>query len=241
MSSTTNVIIIIQHTLTSIIGIIGNVLVLIVYKKKLKDNETITFFIVHLALTDLACCLFLIPINLYHELFIGAISSDFMCKFHSFLNIINITYSCLLMTLVAFERYFSIVYPFRKIVTKLRAKICMSILFGFCFGMALTSCLGIGIYHKVHRVYAKQPVGFPLNLNDNQTSLLNGYFFEEEGEEGSLINTSQTVEQLFSTNPLIKRMAAENENSLKPFHQRSTRYNLSKFNYLFYVKWILLS
>lgn len=152
--STTNTIIVIQHAVTSFIGIVGNVLVLIVYKKRLRDNETITFFIVHLALTDLACCLFLIPINCYHELNIGAMRSDFMCKFHSFLNIINITYSCLLMTLVAFERCFSIVYPFRRIVTKTRAKVAMSGLFIFCFGIAFTSCLGIGIYHRVHRVFA---------------------------------------------------------------------------------------
>lgn len=146
---TTNIIIVIQHTVTSLIGIVGNVLVLIVYKKRLRDNETITFFIVHLALTDLACCLFLIPINCYHELNIGAITSDFMCKFHSFLNIVNITYSCLLMTLVAFERCFSIVYPFKRIVTKSRAKIVMTCLFVFCFSIALISCLGIGIYHRV--------------------------------------------------------------------------------------------
>ena len=152
--STTVIIILIQHALTSIIGIIGNVLVIIVYKKRLRDNETITFFITHLALTDLACCLFLIPLNCYHELNLGAITSDFMCKFHSFLNIINITYSCLLMTLVAIERCISIIYPFKRIVTKTRAKLVMTCLFVFCFCIALTSCLGIGIYHRVHRVYA---------------------------------------------------------------------------------------
>jgi hypothetical protein len=146
--SYTNFIIVLQHLLTSVIGIVGNVLVLIVYSKKLKDNQTITFFIVHLAITDLACCLFLIPINCYHELYIGHITSDFMCKFHSFLNIINITYSCLLMALVAFERYFCILWPFHRIVTKSRAKLITSFLFLFCVGIGLMGALGIGIYHQ---------------------------------------------------------------------------------------------
>jgi hypothetical protein len=153
MSNKTNfnqeIIIIFQHVITSIIGTIGNLLVLMVYKRKLKDNNTITFFIVHLAITDLICCLFLIPINCYHELNIGKIESDFMCKFHSFLNILNITYSCFLMTLVAFERFFSITFPFKKIVTKSRAKFIMSILFISCLIIGLLGGLSIGIYHKV--------------------------------------------------------------------------------------------
>lgn len=149
MTDLVNIIIILQHFFISSIGMIGNLLVLIVYKKQLKDNQSITFFIVHLALTDLACCLFVIPINCYHELNIGKISSDFMCKFHSFLNIINITYSCLLMTLVAFERFFSIIYPFKKIITKLRSKIIMLFLLSLCLAIALAGCLSIGIFHKV--------------------------------------------------------------------------------------------
>jgi hypothetical protein len=149
------VIILVQHVLISLIGIVGNVLVLVVYVKKLRDKQTITFFIVQLAVADLACCLFLIPINCYHELNIGHIKLDFMCKFHSFLNIVNITYSCLLMTLVAFERYFSIIWPFKIIVTKTRAKVIMFILFVACVVIALLGGLSVGIYHQVHIVFNK--------------------------------------------------------------------------------------
>lgn len=155
MTPLLNTIIILQHTLISFIGIVGNVLVLIVYKKKLKDNETITFFIIHLAITDLACCLFLIPINCYHELNIGKIDSDFMCKFHSFLNILNVTYSCLLMALVAFERYLCIIWPFSKLLTKFRSKILMAFLFTLCLTIGMLGSLGIGIYHQVLKVSSK--------------------------------------------------------------------------------------
>lgn len=144
-------IVIIQHVITSLVGIVGNALVLIVYFRKLRDKQTITFFIVHLALTDLACCLFLIPLNCYHELNnpISNIRSDFICKFHTFLVIINITYSCLLMTLVAFERYFTIVWPFEKLVTKNRAKFILGILFILSLVVALLGSLSVGIHHEV--------------------------------------------------------------------------------------------
>ena len=197
----TKAIIIIQHALTSIVGIVGNVLVLIVYKKRLRDKETITFFIVHLALTDLACCLFLIPLNCYHELYIGAITSDFMCKFHSFLNIVNITYSCLLMTLVACERCFSIVYPFRRIVTKTRAKFAMAGLFAFCFGIALTSCLGIGIYHRVHRVFANFDV-----LNYNLSDFYNDYHLPPPSSQSSQPSSPSNIDY-YAASAMVSPMA----------------------------------
>ena len=149
-TNTQNTIIIVQHVLISLTGIVGNLLVLLVYIKKLNDKQTITFFIVHLSVTDLACCLFLIPVNMYHELNIEQIRFDFMCKFHTFLNIINITYSCLLMTLVALERYLTIIWPLKKLVTKFRAKIAMLVLFVTCLVIGLLGCLSVGIYHKVY-------------------------------------------------------------------------------------------
>jgi hypothetical protein len=149
MVSTEHIIIILQHLTISIIGTIGNVLVLIVYKTMLKNKQLTNLFIIHLTQTDLICCLFLLPLNCYHELNIGDISSDFMCKFHSFVNILNITYSCQIMMLVSFERYFSIFYPNKKFTRK-QAKSAMAIVFGICFIMGSLGFLSLGTNHKVH-------------------------------------------------------------------------------------------
>lgn len=197
-----DLIIICQHLITSIIGLIGNFLVLIVYKKKLKENESITFIIIHLALTDFLCCAVLIPINCYHELNIGKITSDFMCKFHSFLNIINITYSCLLMTLVAFERFFCIVYPFRKIVTVSNARVIQAFLLLMCTGIGLAGCLSIGIYHRAYLLDN-------LDMNKTNQSVLirtqNSYFLNHnKGIEFFLLNdTRETL--IFDLNQRKKR------------------------------------
>jgi hypothetical protein len=151
--SVLNTIIIVQHSLISVVGLIGNALVLLVYVKKLQDNQTITFLIVNLAIADLVCCMVLLPLNCYHELFIDHIGSDFLCKFHSFLNIMNVTYSCLLMTLVAFERCFTIVMPFKRIVSKLRAKFIMLVLIMICFVFGIVGGLGVGIRHQAKVVF----------------------------------------------------------------------------------------
>ena len=212
-----NLIIILQHLITSVFGIIGNLLVIIVYKNKLSDNQTITFFILQLAITDLACCLFVIPINCYHELNLGRITSDFMCKLHTFLIIINITYSCLLMTLVAFERCFSILFPFGKVVTKLRAKIIIVILFFFCLGLGLAGCLAVGIYHKVLKMPAAMNLtvekNFALETSDqNSDNQPNRYY--EEPIDGFIIDNKIAI--------LGKNQTRSNLNQLSQTH-----YNMS--------------
>lgn len=137
--------IILQHALISLIGIIGNVIVIIVYKRKLNDNRMVTFFITHLSMVDLFCCIVSVPINCYHELNIENITSDFICKSHTFLNILNITYSCWIMVLIAFERFFSIVYPVKTFLSKRSHFIIMFFLFMVSFMISAVGGLGIGI------------------------------------------------------------------------------------------------
>ena len=116
--------------------------------RRLKENEISTLFILYLAITDLTCCLLLMPLNCFIEMSDLKTSSDFLCKFHTFLNISNITYSCFLMTLVAVERYFSIIWPLHTIITKSRAKYLAFILFILCLLVAVLGSLGVGIYHQ---------------------------------------------------------------------------------------------
>jgi hypothetical protein len=142
-------IIVLEHVFISFIGTIGNALVIIVYLYKLNDKETSTFFILHLAYVDFICCILLVPLNCYFELNHDNIPYDFICKFHTFLNVLNITYSCLLMTLVAFERYFSIIWPFSRLLPKKRAKLIMFILFALCLLIALLSSVSFGIDHLI--------------------------------------------------------------------------------------------
>jgi hypothetical protein len=144
-----SILVLIQHIIIGTIGSFGNTIVLLVYIKRLNDNELSTLFILYLAITDLSCCLILVPLNCYVELFDSKIQSDLLCKFHTFLSISNITFSCFLMTLVAFERYFSIICPARKIINKMRSQILTSILLALCLIIAIVGSLGVGIDHKV--------------------------------------------------------------------------------------------
>ncbi|CAF2334956.1 unnamed protein product [Rotaria sp. Silwood2] len=103
---------------TIIFGTTGNILVLYVYINR-KDNKTCTFFIKMLAVVDLIICLILAPLELYQ--ITTGIRNEFLCKFYGFLST-HVLYSTLLITTIAFDRYFCICWPLYKIITIRRAR-----------------------------------------------------------------------------------------------------------------------
>ncbi|UJR33860.1 hypothetical protein I4U23_021281 [Adineta vaga] len=103
--------------ITIIFGTTGNILVLYVYINR-KDNKTCTFFIKTLAVVDLIICLILAPLELYQVT--TGIQNEIFCKFYGFLST-HVLYSTLLITIIAFDRYFCICWPLYKIITVNRA------------------------------------------------------------------------------------------------------------------------
>jgi hypothetical protein len=106
----------------SIVGSIGNLIVGFVYWKK-RDKQTSTFFILFLAFIDLFVCSVLVPATVYVELIQYKTDSDLFCKSYYFLLTTSVPMSSLLMTAIAFDRYFCICMVNRNIMTLQRAKI----------------------------------------------------------------------------------------------------------------------
>lgn len=124
-------------SIIAIVGAIGNFLVIIVYIKK-RDGLTSTVFILALAITDFLCCLTLIPLTVHMELTQWKIKSAFLCKAYYFLNNSFIPFSGLLISSIAFDRYFCLCHPFKKILTIRRSKIviCMLVFISCLIGTA---------------------------------------------------------------------------------------------------------
>ncbi|VDN96745.1 unnamed protein product [Rodentolepis nana] len=107
--------------LFSSIGCIGNTVVMVIYSTK-KDRLTSTVFILALAMVDSFACVCLIPLTMYIESVEWRIRSEFLCKFYYVINNSFIPFSSLLISCIAFDRYFAICHPFSKIITVNRAK-----------------------------------------------------------------------------------------------------------------------
>ena len=103
------------------IGFIGNTIVIVVYATK-HDRLTSTVFILALAMVDSFACVCLMPLTMYIESVEWRIQSEFLCKFYYVINNSFVPFSSLLISGIAFDRYFAICHPFSKIITVARAK-----------------------------------------------------------------------------------------------------------------------
>lgn len=123
-------------TTISIVGTIGNLIVAVVYYKK-KDKQTSTFFILTLAFIDLTVCSVLLPMTIYIESILYETSNLVFCKTFYFLLTTAVPSSSLLMTAIAFDRYFCICMVGKNMMTVCRARVITSVL------LALSGLLGV--------------------------------------------------------------------------------------------------
>ena len=103
------------------IGILGNILVLIFFFRKAKDNVS-CFFIVVLAIVDICACLMisLVIMDLSRPY---EYTSDIGCKIHSFSKFFTGLSSTLLLFSIAVERYRKICCPFKRQLSMKGARI----------------------------------------------------------------------------------------------------------------------
>lgn len=109
-------------TSISIVGTIGNLIVAFVYWTK-RDKQTSTFFILFLAFIDLTVCSVLVPTTIFMEKIYFETDNRLFCKSYFLLMTTSVPMSSLLMTSIAFDRYFCICMVNRNIMTLFRARI----------------------------------------------------------------------------------------------------------------------
>jgi neuropeptide Y receptor len=109
---------IIISIIESILGIVGNTLVIIVISCIGKSNISHTphnFFIVNLALSDLVLCLFTMPLNTYRSLNTYMTFPPAFCKLADSFPAINICVSSLTIVAISIYRCLVVSYPLKKL------------------------------------------------------------------------------------------------------------------------------
>ena len=101
----------------SVVGIVGNILVIIVlvfFFKSTTPQTSHHCFIINLALSDFVLCLFTMPLNTYRSLYVYMNFPPAFCKLADAFPAINICVSSLTIVTISIYRYVLVCYPHKK-------------------------------------------------------------------------------------------------------------------------------
>lgn len=119
----------IVYSIAFVAGVIGNVLVIFIVCRKKNFRTTSNLFIVNMAVSDLCLAVMVTPGTMYviatgtkQTLFTG-VAGVIVCKLEAFLQGTFVGTSVLTVLVLAADRFLAIVYPFKKIICKRKAKL----------------------------------------------------------------------------------------------------------------------
>ncbi|XP_058398028.1 LOW QUALITY PROTEIN: neuropeptide Y receptor type 6-like [Diceros bicornis minor] len=102
----------IAYTIVLIVGLFGNLsLIIIIFKKHREAQNVTNILIANLSLSDILVCVMCIPFTVIYTLMDHWIFGDIMCKLTSYVQSVSISVSIFSLVLMAVERYQLIVNP----------------------------------------------------------------------------------------------------------------------------------
>ncbi len=109
--------------LVAIVGLPGNCIIIVVFGRKVAKT-TSTILILSLAADDLFVCVTM-PLTIYHNVFHVHENSQslIVCQIYTFSSYFGIYTSILLCVVIAFDRFFAVTRPVKKVITPYRAKL----------------------------------------------------------------------------------------------------------------------
>ncbi|XP_076461817.1 prolactin-releasing peptide receptor-like [Babylonia areolata] len=136
------------YSVIFLLGIVGNILVVVVVTRN-KAMQTITnIFITNLAVSDVCMCLLAVPFTPMSFFFNSWIFGKALCHIVPMTLCISVYVSTLTSTAIAVDRYFVIVYPFKP-----RMKIYMCVLMIVAIWIiSISISLPLGIYHEKEQI-----------------------------------------------------------------------------------------
>ena len=133
------------YVITMIVALAGNTLLIYIVWSKPRTRNLTSFLFVNMAVADLMVAVFQMPVSITHFYVVG--SSDFLhtfnCRFLYYAVHVSTIASIFCLTVMAFDRYFAVVHPFRRSIWFRKPKIITPII--WISSMALMSIAPVAI------------------------------------------------------------------------------------------------
>ena len=128
MGPTENIIFTVIYVITFLVSLVGNTLLIYIVWKKPDVRSLTSFMFVNMAVADLLVTLVVIPYTVSSfytaaEWPITGLLGEITCRAVLFVAFFTITTSILCLTFMAVDRFYAVVYPFRRLLWFRRAKL----------------------------------------------------------------------------------------------------------------------
>jgi len=131
------------YAITMLVALVGNTLLIYIVWKKPGTRNLTSFMFVNMAVADLMVVVFQMPVSITHFYVFG--SSEFLqvftCRFLYYAVYVSTIASIFCLTVIAFDRYFAVVHPFRRSIWFRKPKIITPII--WISSMALMSIVPV--------------------------------------------------------------------------------------------------
>lgn len=161
------IIITVLFTVVSIVGLIGNYFVIIVFSKHIKQAVS-NLFITFLAIIDMIICVVDIPMTLYWFVW-GKQSMDIMCKLLVFLKAFCVPVSALILVMIAIDRFLIICFIPSILIRKKTSVIILFLV--FLVGIILAVPVGLHTGTKMYLAITDKDVLMRRFLGDSKMNL----------------------------------------------------------------------
>ncbi|XP_029474600.1 neuropeptide Y receptor type 5 [Rhinatrema bivittatum] len=133
------------YTFVSLLGFVGNLLILLVLFRKRKQKTIINFLIGNLAFSDILVVLFCSPFTLTCVLLDQWIFGEILCHIVPFLQCVSVLISTLMLISIAVVRYHMIKNPLSTILTANHGYF----LIATVWTLGFTICSPLPVFHKI--------------------------------------------------------------------------------------------
>ncbi|XP_031573496.1 substance-K receptor-like [Actinia tenebrosa] len=118
LDSTTQIAMLSAYSINFTLALSGNILILYIVMTKPYMKSTINFLIANMAVADLLMALFAMPYSMFllyfGSLWFGGLMGQLTCKVVQFIIGLSIAASIVTLIVISLDRFFAIVYPFRR-------------------------------------------------------------------------------------------------------------------------------
>ncbi|XP_043924912.1 neuropeptide Y receptor type 6-like [Protopterus annectens] len=104
-------IMIVAYSIVTIVGLLGNICLILIIKKQKEACNVTNILIANLSLSDILICIMCIPFSVVYTLMDYWIFGEAMCKISPFIQSVSVSVSIFSLVLIAIERYQLIVNP----------------------------------------------------------------------------------------------------------------------------------